>query len=101
MGSGPQEFLSKYKNKNFLYLSENRWVAEVKREYRTTEELLDRFIHQEKEKLILDGIPSHLAEVIRNAAILEHKKFFSHLHKDKNLSNFLREKYFSDLGKSI
>ncbi|MCX6815835.1 MAG: CCA tRNA nucleotidyltransferase [Candidatus Aenigmarchaeota archaeon] len=96
-----QEFLSKYRGKNFLYLSENRWVAEVKREYRTTEELIEKFIRQEKEKLILDGIPNHLAEVIRNAVIFDHKKFFLQVRKDKNLSNFLREKYFIDLGKSV
>jgi len=96
-----QEFLSKYKGKNFLYLADNRWVAEVKRENRTAEELLERFLKREKEKLVEDGIPTYVADVIAVAKILDHTNFFLQVKKDKYLSDFLREKYFVDLGKSV
>ncbi len=96
-----QEFLSKYRGRSFLYLSGNKWVAEVKREHKTPLELLEKFLRREKEKLIADGIPTYIAEVIAKCTILEQEKFFDYVKSDRYLSDFLREKYFVDLGKGM
>ena len=95
------EFLSKYRGKAFLYLSGNRWVAEVKRQYKIPVELLNSFLHRPKEKLIEDGIPGYIADVVSDCIILEQEKFFAAARKDRYLSDFLREKYFVDLGKNM
>lgn len=95
-----QEFLSKYRGRNFLYISDNRWVAEVKRQHRTALDLLNAFLKREKEKLVADGIPNHIADVVVNCTILEQEKFFAQVKADKHLSDFLRERYFVDMGKN-
>lgn len=99
--SHTEEFLSKYRGKSFLYLSGNRWIAEIKRDFRTPAELLLFFLHREKQKLIDDGIPSYIAESASKCAILEQEKFFSATKSDRDLSDFLREKYFVDFGRKM
>jgi hypothetical protein len=73
----------------------------VKRENRTPVELLNNFLRRDKEKLMIEGIPKYIAEVIAKAQFLEQKEFFEVVKKDKELSDFLRGKYFVDLGKMM
>lgn len=95
------EFINKYKGKNFLYVCDNKWIAEVKRPVRTADALLESFMRREKQKLVEDGIPSYIAEAAHGIRMLVGKKFFAAVKADKPLSDFLREKYFVDLGKLL
>ncbi|MBI3190650.1 CCA tRNA nucleotidyltransferase [archaeon] len=95
------DFLSKYKGKSFLYMSGNRWVAEVKREFKTPAELLEKFLRKEKASLVAEGVPTYIADVISKCSIMEQEKFFSFVKTDRCLSDFLRQKYFVDTGKGL
>ena len=89
------EFLSKYKN---AYLEENTWVAEKKREFLTPDMLLKNFLKKDVARLRDSGIPENIAVAIRSAKILEGNEFLKLVKKNKELSAFLREKYFTNLN---
>ena len=95
------EFLSKYRGKNFVYVEGNNLVTEVKRSFHNPASMLSAFLKRDRDTLIADGTPNQLAENIAKAQILEQEAFFRVLRKDKELSDFIREKYFVDLGKQL
>jgi tRNA nucleotidyltransferase (CCA-adding enzyme) len=96
-----EEFLAKYRGKAFLYLSGSRWMAEVKRGSRTPAELMEKFLRKEKPALVAEGVPTYIADVISKCSITEQERFFSYVKTDKNLSDFLRQKYFADISKGL
>jgi tRNA nucleotidyltransferase (CCA-adding enzyme) len=89
------EFLSKY---NSAYLEENTWVAEKKREFLTPSDLLKNFLKKDINKLKDSGIPENIAVAIRSAKILDNDEFLKLVKKNRELSAFLREKYFTNLN---
>ena len=87
------EFLGKYA-KNFVYVSDNRWVADVPRKYRTAEQMLSDFFRRKQEEQIESGLPKHLAAAKKT--IISGKAFWSLVKRDKVLSSHLAERYFVD-----
>lgn len=95
------DFLAKYKGKNFIYVDDDRLVAEVKRECKTALQLLEKFIRREKDKLVAEGVPTYIADVISQGKLLDHGELFTFARQNKELSSFLRERYFVDIGKML
>ena len=89
------EFLSKY-SKNFTYVSDNKWIADVPRNYKTAVHLLNGFLKDKPTALVEKGIPSHIAAQLAGSKTIEHHAFWKLVKKDKALSDCLRKKYFVD-----
>jgi tRNA nucleotidyltransferase (CCA-adding enzyme) len=98
-----QEFLEKYGSimppKGFgPYVEDNRWAADKTRDFSTVQELLQDLLKKKQDELQAFGIPKYIAEEFRRAKLLEDKKFFLLVKKDKALSAALREVYFEKMG---
>ncbi|MEM7819380.1 MAG: CCA tRNA nucleotidyltransferase [Candidatus Aenigmatarchaeota archaeon] len=91
-----EEFVKKYKNdkNSLIYIEGIRWVVERRREFISATDFLKKLIKNNEESLIEKGIPTYIAKVMRKAKILEHKDFWRAIKKDKELSAFIKEKYF-------
>ncbi len=89
-----KEFLTKYKEQ--FYIEGKNWVAEVERRNKTAKELLKNFISTAKQ-LESDGIPKNIAKEFSKARMLEHEMFWRFVRRNKELSAFLRKKYFEEL----
>ena len=89
------EFLSKY-SKNFVYVSDNKWVADVPRQHSTAVQLLNSFLNDKPPALVEKGVPSHIAAQLGGSKVIEHHAFWKLVKKDKSLSDCIREKYFID-----
>jgi tRNA nucleotidyltransferase (CCA-adding enzyme) len=96
-----QEFLAKYEGKAFLYLDDNRWVAEIRRDAQTAVQLLGNFMRQPADKLIEQGIPKYVALEISKGKTASGSAFFSMVRRDTALSSYLREKYFAEYVKGL
>jgi tRNA nucleotidyltransferase (CCA-adding enzyme) len=92
------EFLQKY-SKNFVYVENNKWVADVPRKYRTAVDMLNVFLKAKPEALAENGVPKYIAAQISRQKVMAGKDFLR-LLKDKALSDYLRQKYFVDYTKS-
>lgn len=90
------DFIEKYKNECFSIYSENDLlVVEKDRKYRDARKLIEDFLSKEESKMTENGIPSHVAKEIANKFnILEHKEFWKELKENKELSAFIKKKYF-------
>jgi len=92
-----REFLTKYKNAEYGPMLEgDNWIIEKKREYKTATDLLEKFFCKEPDELMKLGVPSKLADVLFNSRVLEGDDFWK-LLENKELSIFLKEKYFQRL----
>jgi len=93
------DFLSKYKDVEFgPYIENNCWVIEKERKFYSASSLLKNFLSKDENELIQEGIPSYIAKSIRKEfRIIEHKEFWKMVRNDKNLSSFLKEKYFEKI----
>ncbi len=88
-----KQFTEKYR-KAKVYVEGKIWVAEVEREYRDAEKLLERFLKRSEKSLLMDGVRSHIAKSIaKEFKILDSKGFEKVLSRNKELSIFIR-KYF-------
>ncbi len=94
------EFISKY-SKNPIYVSDNKWVAEVARKHKTAVKLLGSFLKDKPEALVEKGIPKYIIPVIAKSTILEHRDFWKLVKKDRTLSACIKEKYFSEYAKGF
>ncbi|MFH0832344.1 MAG: CCA tRNA nucleotidyltransferase [Candidatus Aenigmatarchaeota archaeon] len=86
-----KEFLSKYKKAS---VEGDRWVAEKDRDYKTAHQLLKSFIGKKAKELVAAGIPDNIAKEFVKAKILESDDFWKFVRKNKNISIFLKAKYF-------
>jgi len=92
-----KEFLDKYKGAAVMYgpyVEDDRWVAEKKRDFITVAELMKNFIGRSFNEHLSSGIPKNIANEFGRAKILEHDEFWKLVGKKKELSSFLRKKYF-------
>ncbi len=93
-----KDFLKKYSDAPFgPYIDGDRWVIEKEREGKSATHLLLDFLRDEPKVLRERGIPSHLADPLSKCDLLEHEEFWDLVERDKNLSCFMREKYFERL----
>ena len=92
-----RDFLKKYENPLFgHYIEDSCWVIEKEREFKTASILLTTFLNKEPDELKKKGIPKDIAEPISKANLLQHEEFWGFIKNNKELSIFLREKYFED-----
>ncbi len=93
------DFLSKYKDAEFgPYVENNCWVIEKERRFDNASSLLKNFLSKDENELIQEGIPSYIAKSIQKEfRIIEHKEFWKTVKNDKELSSFLKEKYFEKI----
>lgn len=90
------DFIGKYKDECFsLYVKDDVLVVEKERKYRDVKRLIEDFLSKDEEKMIESGIPSYIAkEIAKRFDILEHKEFWKELKENKELSAFIKKKYF-------
>jgi len=90
------EFLAKY-SKSFLYVHENRWIAEVPRRHKTAVSLINDFLNAAPPVLAERGVPKYLAPQLSKKKVAEHHEFWKLVKKDAALSDYIRQKYFVDI----
>ncbi|MBI4174898.1 MAG: CCA tRNA nucleotidyltransferase [Candidatus Aenigmarchaeota archaeon] len=88
------EFLTKYA-KNFVYIDDNKWIAEVQRKHKTAVSLLSSFLKGKPPELVEKGIPKYIAS--SRVKLIEHHELWKLVKKDKKLSDCMRKKYFESL----
>ena len=88
-----EEFLAKY-SKGSVYVHDNRWVAEVQRKHKTAVSLVNDFLNAPPPVLAERGVPKYLAPLLTKKKAME-KEFWKLVKKDKPLSDYMRQKYFS------
>ncbi|MEM5870543.1 MAG: CCA tRNA nucleotidyltransferase [Candidatus Aenigmatarchaeota archaeon] len=93
------DFIEKYKNESFsIYVNDDFLIVEKERKYRNVKGLIEDFLSVDENKLRERGIPSHIAkEIANNFKILEHKDFWKELRENKELSTFIKKKYFEKI----
>lgn len=93
------DFINKYKDESFsIYIENDSLVVEKKRKYRDARKLLEDFLSVEENKMIENGIPSHIAkELSKKFTIIEHKEFWKELKENKEFSSFIKKKYFEKI----
>ena len=90
-----KKFSKRYEEEDAtVYVEGNRWFVERKRLYREPEDFLNDLKKQEKKELINSGVPENLSGNFMKGRIIKHKDFLGLLVKDKELSKFVKEKYF-------
>ncbi len=97
-----QEFLNKYGKltppKGFgPYIEDNRWIADKTREFTSAADLLAALLKMKEDEMQSFGIPKYIAQVMKKAKLLEDKKFFAFVKKERALSAVLREEYFKKM----
>lgn len=88
-----KEFLAKYE-KNFVYVEDNKWVAEIPRKISNATDLVNNFLKDKPELLMANGVPKYIASEITKQKTIEGKDFWALLKKDPALSDYVRQKYF-------
>ncbi len=88
-----REFLSKY-SENFVYIEDDKWVADVPRGFKTAVDLLNTFLKDTPENLAEKGIPKYIATEIAKKKVIEHHAFWKMIKG--GLSDHLRVNYFVD-----
>lgn len=93
------DFIEKYKNESFsIYVNDDFLIVEKERKHRNAKGLIEDFLSVDENKLHERGIPSHIAkEIANNFKILEHKEFWKELKENKELSAFIKKKYFEKI----
>lgn len=90
------EFLDKYKEPLYRpYVEDGRWIADKERDFKTATKLIKSVLKKKRAEMEAVGIPNNIAKKMRKARLLEGKSFWSFVSKKKDLSIFLRKKYFS------
>ena len=89
-----EEFVNKYR-RNRLIVEGERWVAEKPRACRTAESLLASFARGSVRYLEAAGIPETIAKCMARCTIVTGIR---PLARDRDVSAFLAEKYFSSLA---
>ena len=89
------EFLGKYA-KNFVYIQDNRWVADMPRKYITAEQMFVDFLKNKPEALVESGIPKYIAAAITKKKAVHGKAFWKLVKRNVPLSCHLAERYFVD-----
>jgi len=77
------------------YIEGNRWVAERRRAYREPEEVLKSIVGKTKTEMTEGGVPEKIAANFKKAVVLKDSEAFGEIRKNKDLSKFLKKKYFS------
>ncbi len=95
-----KEFLTKY-SKNFVYVEENEWVADIPRKFKTAVQLLNTFLKDTPENLAQKGVPKYIAAELAKKKVIEHHDFWKMVKKNKDLSDHLRIHYFVDESKDF
>ncbi|MBI4019668.1 MAG: CCA tRNA nucleotidyltransferase [Candidatus Aenigmarchaeota archaeon] len=91
-----REFTEKYGKSEFPpYIEENQWFAEKKRPFKDAVSLLKSIVSKKPEEL---AMPTHIAKPLHDATLLQADEFWKTVTKHRELSAFLRRKYFEKLA---
>ncbi|MBS3054689.1 MAG: CCA tRNA nucleotidyltransferase [Candidatus Aenigmarchaeota archaeon] len=91
-----REFTGKYGKSEFPpYIEENQWFAEKQRQFRDAVSLLKGIVSKKPEEL---AMPTHIAKPLHDATLLQGDEFWKTVTKHRELSAFLRRKYFEKLA---
>lgn len=91
-----REFTGKYDSSSFPpYIEENQWFAEKERQFRDAIALLKDVMLRKPES---SGIPTHIAKPLREASLLQDEELWKAVVKHRELSAFMRRKYFEKLA---
>jgi tRNA nucleotidyltransferase (CCA-adding enzyme) len=87
-----KRFLEKHAN-DITYVEENRWVAEVKREFLTAKAKLEDSLKQPLDILLAKGIPNHIAErIVHGFDVLNDKEsIMKVVERNADFGIFLRK----------
>lgn len=89
-----EEFRHKYQSAGRVWVDNEYWFAEVKREFTEAEKKIAEFLRGPKNELREKGIPSYVAiAVSKRYAILKGSKIQNMVRKNPEFAKFLRE-YF-------
>lgn len=85
-----EQFINKYKNSGRIWVEDDKYVAEIQREFTRAEEKLRDSLSTSSKKLKAKGIASHLADSIsKEFHILSRKQLLKRAEKDEELADYL------------